>query len=431
MNTEGVVKVELSSGPESRKCRGLLVGMRQLRWLLLTTFALICIAIIEPQLIPTLFLVSLAYGSVIANRSIQPVLRFKDAGNFVDIVQSVTEVIEIDAISESNGLLVLGGSLKIETEDAFARLKTILKQHCALPLLQGSERNVTLIVVPDHFIRSRSKTWPLLHIGLGLATLVTTTLVGAKITGCLAGGFQYALALLSILGLHELGHFVAARCHKMDVTPPFFIPIPFGLGTFGAFIQLRSPAENRRGLFDVAISGPLAGFAMALPLLFFGLQESVIVHQAHPILKLDQAFWDGVPASSSLLLTALCNIAQPGMIRFGDIIHFNPMALAGWIGIWITALNLIPIGQLDGGHTAHAVVGGRFIRKLNLAMYWILIMGGLFYWPGLLTWALLVYLIAGESVPPLNDITSIDRKRKLLAVFALCILLSTFCPVAP
>lgn len=347
----------------------------------------------------------------------------------VKIPACVYNVLEPFDSYETNGTIVVVGKLKVDSKQAFEWLRNSLRG-VRTPILQGDENHAILLLSPTDFeSRPRTKVNPLVHIALGVLTVVTTTAAGARIAG---GnwliGLTYSLPLMAILGLHEFGHFAAARAHKMDVTPPFFVPIPFGLGTFGAFIQMRSPAEDRKGLFDVAISGPLAGFVVAVPTLLYGLQSSDFLHPARPVTQIG-SFWQGMPASSSLLFSFMCEIVRPGQLQFGDIVLLSPIAFAGWIGVWITALNLIPLGQLDGGHAAHGLLGGSRIGVLNRIVYFVMIIGGFVYWPGLITWALLVYFLAGESVPPLNDVTPVNGFRKLIGLLALLILVSTFCPV--
>ncbi len=348
------------------------------------------------------------------------------------IPDCILKVLEPQQAYVSNGTLVVIGKLTSDAEHAFEWLKDSLKG-VGTPVLQGTQNRTVLLVSPFDFdlMKPQGRTRPILHIALAVLTIITTTAAGARLSsGNWLMGLTYSLPLLTILGLHELGHFIAARVHKIDVTPPFFIPIPFGLGTFGAYIQLRSPAVDRKGLFDVAISGPLAGFIVAVPTLLIGLLFSTIVHPSDPITRMG-SFWQGVPASSSLLLSFLCELVRPGQVQFGDIVLLSPLAFAGWIGIWVTALNLIPLGQLDGGHAAHGLLGGTHIGLLNRVTYCALIIGGFLYWPGFITWALLVYFLAGQSVPPLNDITPVNRYRVLVGLIALLILIFTFCPVPP
>ncbi len=348
------------------------------------------------------------------------------------VPESVLNVLEPIDSYEMNGALVVVGRLKMDANEAFESLRGAFRG-VRTPILQGTEDRAVVILSPTdlELMYPRTATRPVIHIMLAVLTLITTTAAGARLaSGNWLVGLTYSLPLLLILGLHELGHFVAARLHKISVTPPFFVPIPFGLGTFGAFIQLRSPAVDRKGLFDVAISGPLAGFIVAVPTLLIGLQTSIILHPAHPITRMG-SFWQGVPASSSLLFSFLFNLIRPGELQFGDLVQLSPLAFAGWIGIWVTALNLIPLGQLDGGHAAHGLLGGRRIGQLNQLTYLALFIGGILYWPGLITWALLVYFLAGQSVPPLNDITPVDGKRKLIALCAFAIVLLTFHPVSP
>lgn len=203
----------------------------------------------------------------------------------------------------------------------------------------------------------------------------------------------------------------------MDVTPPFFIPAPFALGTFGAFIQMRSPAENRRWLFDVAVAGPLAGLVIAIPALYFGLQNSQL---------LPEASVDGVARgsiiSSSLLFSLLTKASLGDVVGYGFALRLSPLAFAGWLGLLVTALNLLPIGQLDGGHIARSLFGTRtgFIIS-QLAMFSLLALA-IFVWPGLLVWAIIVFFLAGRPTPPLNDLTPLNPWRRALGYASFVIL---------
>src|SRR5262249_17528266 len=166
-------------------------------------------------------------------------------------------------------------------------------------------------------------------------------------------GLPYSVTLLLILGAHELGHYFAARAHHMRVTLPYFIPVPFGLGTFGAFIQLKSPAENRRALFDVGVAGPLAGLVFAIPALGIGLQHSRVLAPG----ELADHLHGGMGVGSSLLMALTAKLALGDALAEGHRLLLHPLAFAGWLGLLVTALNLLPIGQLDGGHMADAMFG--------------------------------------------------------------------------
>lgn len=214
---------------------------------------------------------------------------------------------------------------------------------------------------------TQNLTKPGLALGLLVATLFTTTLVGVGIANSnsealkydpsiLLTGLPYALALITILGIHELGHYLTAKSYKIRATLPYFIPVPFFLGTFGAFIQMRSPVPNRKALFDLSIAGPLAGFVVTLPLLIWGLAHSTVVPIPEQSEMLDP---DALKPSYSLLLALLSKLALGNQLTQGKAIDLHPVALAGFLGLVVTALNLMPVGQLDGGHIVHAMFGQR------------------------------------------------------------------------
>jgi membrane-associated protease RseP (regulator of RpoE activity) len=262
--------------------------------------------------------------------------------------------------------------------------------------------------------------------------VVTTVFAGALHQGVnllndparFSVGIPYAAALLAILGVHEMGHFLAARWHRVEVTWPYFIPVPMGLGTLGAFIQIKSLIKSRRAVFDIGIAGPLAGLAVALPALYFGLET------AQPSPRGDME--GGVHAGMSVLLALLYQLAHGGTLSdaAGAVVRLSPMALAGWIGLLVTALNLLPVGQLDGGHVAYALFGRRHARTIGVVTVLAMLGLGLTVWPGLLTWALLISLIGGFShMPALDDITAPDAKRYALGAVALTLLLLIMVPL--
>jgi membrane-associated protease RseP (regulator of RpoE activity) len=194
-----------------------------------------------------------------------------------------------------------------------------------------------------------------------------------------------------------------------------------GLGTFGAFIQIKSPIKSRRAVFDIGVSGPLAGLVVALPALYFGLQGTPPLPEG--------AHATGVHASSSILLALMYQLANGGELGV-PVIQLSPVAFAGWIGLFITALNLMPVGQLDGGHIAYGLFGQRRARFIGVAAFLAMAGLGLTVWPGLLTWALMIALIAGFShMPALDDVTPPDAKRFAIGAVALVVLVLTIAPL--
>jgi membrane-associated protease RseP (regulator of RpoE activity) len=201
----------------------------------------------------------------------------------------------------------------------------------------------------------------LLHAGLFLATLLTTTMTGAiQVHGGLSigpmrDGLVYSLPLMLILLCHELGHYVVARVHGVDASLPYFIPFPLGLGTLGAVIGMRQQTTDRKKLIDVGAAGPLAGLAVAIPVLIVGLMRSDLGPRVHEV----GALMEG----NSILYAVAKRLIKGAWLPSADAdVNLHPMAYAGWAGLLVTMINLLPIGQLDGGHVATAFFGNRYGR---------------------------------------------------------------------
>ncbi len=286
---------------------------------------------------------------------------------------------------------------------------------------------------------SRPRWW--LHILLFAATLVTTTAVGGTLAynfrhdlpaidltrslGSFAhwrelnfwlDGLPFSLTLLTILLAHELGHYFACLYYRLDASPPYFLPSPTLIGTFGAFIRIRSPIYSRRVLFDVGIAGPVAGFLFLLPALAIGLAYSRVV----PGIASRGDLIFGTPP----IVRLLESLIFPG-VPSADI-SLHPVARAAWVGVFATALNLLPIGQLDGGHILYAFVGDKH-RALSRLFVAALVPLGFFYWPWLL-WAAILFFF-GLRHPLIYDAGELGAARKklgalALAIFALCFMVA-------
>ncbi len=241
----------------------------------------------------------------------------------------------------------------------------------------------------------------------------------------LATGLQFSLPTLLILLAHELGHYLACRRYRIDSTLPYFLPAPIVFGTFGAFIRLRSPLKNRRELFDVGAAGPIAGFVVLLPFLIYGIAHS------------QPAAAPPATAASDLVIRltwlgdnlgfALLSRLFHGPLPETYILNLHPFAIATWFGMLATALNLLPLSQLDGGHILYAVAGARQ-RQLALPL-WLGVALLSLYWPGWLLWAAITLLL-GLSHPPVGDEREpLDGKRKVLAVASLLILALCISPL--
>ena len=230
-------------------------------------------------------------------------------------------------------------------------------------------------------------------------------------------GLPFALTLISILLAHELGHWFACRKHRIRASYPFFIPAPTLIGTLGAFILIRSPIRSRRALFDVGASGPIVGFCLALPALAYGILHA----KAVPRLDANSEFVFGIPLALRLLVAVL----RPGVAVNHLLLH--PVGRAAWVGLFATALNLLPSGQLDGGHilrTLNEPWHSRITRFLPLCLLPL----GYFLWPGWYIWAVLLFSLSFFRAAPVLDATPLDDRRLLLAFVSLIIFLVCFMP---
>lgn len=279
----------------------------------------------------------------------------------------------------------------------------------------------------------------LLHGALFLITLFTTTLVGVvfaqsfqaghpidleqyvtllpdlwRTPALLLTGFWFSAPLMIILLAHEMGHYLACRYYGIEATLPFFLPAPTPIGTLGAFIRIQSPIYSKRALFDVGIAGPLAGFAMLLPALILGIAWS----KTAPGVAVTGDLVFGVP----LLQRLLEAVMLPGVGSAN--IYLHPVGRAAWVGILATALNLLPIGQLDGGHILYSFAG-QWHRLLSRVFVVALVPLGLLYSRSWLVWAALLFFF-GMRHPVIYDQSGVGEPRSWLGVAALVIFLLTF-----
>lgn len=247
-------------------------------------------------------------------------------------------------------------------------------------------------------------------------------------------GLSFSLPALAILLCHELGHYLACRFYRLPSTPPFFLPAPFGIGTLGAFIRIKAPIRSKRELFDVGVWGPIAGFAALVPFLLVGVARSTPVPL--PSVPLEGAPFGGGPldgAAALLLLPGDCLAMRlatawfHGPLAEGWVLDLHPFALAAWFGLLATAINLLPLGQLDGGHVLYAATGS-LQRRLALPL-WLALGAAGFVWAGWWLWCVIV-LLMGLYHPPVRDESEpLGRGRRTLAWVALAILLLSFMPV--
>ncbi len=241
--------------------------------------------------------------------------------------------------------------------------------------------------------------------------------------GLLHQGFWFSLTALGILLIHELGHYVACRWYRLPVTLPYFLPSPIALGSFGAFIRIRAPLSDKRQLFDVGIAGPIAGFIALIPVLIWGAAHSRIVALSSIVGGAGTALYlPGHPLAMQLALYAF-----HGATPAGSIVELHPAALGAWFGLLATAINLLPFGQLDGGHVLYATFG-KLQRKLARPL-WVALAALSFWSPSWILWTLITLVIGLKHPPVRDEETTLDTRRKVLAAVALVILILSFSPM--
>ncbi|MAS36907.1 MAG: hypothetical protein CL610_23085 [Anaerolineaceae bacterium] len=331
------------------------------------------------------------------------------------------------------------GRLRLDSESAYQRLDTDFKTINHTPIFREEHGRHVVLALPGRIEPKPRAWWP--NLILFVLTLFSVLLVGTSLAvgeivrvdpalareisnnelANLWRGLPYALGILLILGSHELGHYFAARRHGLAVTLPYFIPLPFfsPFGTLGAFIQLRQPMRNRKVLLDVGAAGPLTGLIFAVPLLFIGLAGARLA----PITP------GGLYEGDSLLY------AFAKIVMFGEfypngvldvVINSNQLAWAGWTGLLVSALNLIPIGQLDGGHIAYSLLGER-ARLLYYPLIFVMV-GLVFVTSVWLLWVFLLVIFGRMYATPLDMITPLDRPRRLVAIASMVIFVLIFVP---
>jgi len=228
----------------------------------------------------------------------------------------------------------------------------------------------------------------------------------------------YSLSLLGILLGHELGHYLTCKNYHIEATLPYFIPAPTLIGTLGAFIRIKSPLTRRDELFDIGANGPLAGFILSVPALYFGLTWSKLA----PMTVSEGTIEFGEP----WLLKAMTRVIF-GPVPADQALILHPMAMAAWVGLLVTSFNLFPIGQLDGGHIFYSLFGDK-VRKISYIIVALLVVMGIFFWAGWLIWAILI-LLFGLRHPPVAWVPArLSQKRQIIAFLVLIIFLVSFIP---
>lgn len=353
----------------------------------------------------------------------------------------VEDVLQVESYTMGRGGGILfAGRLVRDAESAWDLLHQRLRPRGYLPFLQrrGNQDTLFLAPAPPDFDRRTKVRFTLfgipiatlsIHLLLFLATVLTTLYAGATQEGydplrnplSLRYGVSFAFPLLLILGTHEMGHFVVARLKGMRVSLPYFIPVPFGLGTFGAVIRMDSPVKDRKAFFDVGLAGPLAGLLVAIPVIILGLAISPV----RPIVLGPGILHEG----NSILYLALKYLVFGEVLPGGGFdVYLNPVAFSGWLGLFLTAVNLLPAGQLDGGHVSYALFG-KVYNRVSLLTVALMLVLGFTIWQGWLLWAFFI-MLSGPSHPrPMNDISNLDAPRYLIGALAGILMLLLITPV--
>ncbi|ASJ10805.1 metalloprotease [Thermococcus sp. P6] len=350
-----------------------------------------------------------------------------------DLEEKLREFYDLELNRVEGNLLVF--EVREILERDFERVLGELEKIGYWAALKKRNDNVLLFVFPAQEVKEEKIWLPLVFL---MATILTTFLAGYYLslgyvdflnTYGLPGvrdpylnAVAFSVALLAIIGTHELGHKIAAAYHGVKATMPYFIPFPNILGTLGAVIRVKSPLPTRNAAIDLGVSGPIAGFLVAIPVTVIGLRLSVVV----PSGTLSQAPGGSIVFGTNLLFVFLEEYVLK-LPQNADI-FLHPVAIAGWVGILVTFLNLIPVAQLDGGHIARSFLDERTHRYLTMAVGFVLL-GMSYLWAGWLIWGMLVLLMGSFGNPgPLDEVSPVSKGRLLLVILSVVIFLVSATP---
>src|SRR5437867_10529813 len=330
------------------------------------------------------------------------------------------------------GIIAFRGDLLRSPSQAVDVLRERFRAFGYTPFLRADGDGVVVQAWPLAEVVARPRV--AVNVVLFLLTCASTLIAGTMYSGSptfdafrvvsgpasLLSGVPFSCTLLAILVVHEFGHYFTARHYKASVSLPYFIPLPIGFGTLGAIIRMRSPARDRNSLFDIAAAGPLAGLVIALPALWIGLGWSKVA--ALPA-------EGSVVFGDSLLMSFMTWLAF-GHLPPGHDVFVHPVALAAWVGLFVTALNLIPVGQLDGGRIAYALFGARH-RQVSIATFvGLLALGTITGAANWFVWAFLLFFVMGfQHQPPLDDVSPLSPGRYAIGFLCLVLLILLVPPV--
>lgn len=390
---------------------------------------------------------------------------FENTEVFDTLVRRIFAVEDITQGTAQQGFITRyrGRLLSEDTASAYDQLAESLKPYSLTPLFRIEDGKQVILLVSSRPEPKPSR--PGLNLIMFLLTVVSVLLSGGltsleaplsknilqAATQIVQAGWPFAVSLIAILAAHEFGHYFAGRAHGVHVTLPFFIPMPFTpLGTMGAFINMKEIPKNKRVLMDIGVAGPIAGYIVSVIVILIGLSLSKL-----DTIPLSFPAGQGIQMEGNSITYLLLKYFSfgkllPEPVNYGGVepllywvkyfftgkpfplggldVMIHPVAWAGWAGLLVTTLNLIPAGQLDGGHIFHLLFGTRLSRRI-LPIILVALAGLGFVWSGWWLWAGLIFLLGRVYAEPLDQITDLGTPRKILGVIALIIFLATFIPI--
>lgn len=390
---------------------------------------------------------------------------FENTEVFDALVRRIFAVEDITQGTAQQGFITRyrGRLLSEDTASAYDQLAESLKPYSLTPLFRIEDGKQVILLVSSRPEPKPSR--PGLNLIMFLLTVVSVLLSGGltsleaplsknilqAATQIVQAGWPFAVSLIAILAAHEFGHYFAGRAHGVHVTLPFFIPMPFTpLGTMGAFINMKEIPKNKRVLMDIGVAGPIAGYIVSVIVILIGLSLSKL-----DTIPLSFPAGQGIQMEGNSITYLLLKYFSfgkllPEPVNYGGVepllywvkyfftgkpfplggldVMIHPVAWAGWAGLLVTTLNLIPAGQLDGGHIFHLLFGTRLSRRI-LPIILVSLAGLGFVWSGWWLWAGLIFLLGRVYAEPLDQITDLGTPRKILGVIALIIFLATFIPI--
>jgi len=385
-------------------------------------------------------------------------MSFPEAEIFTSCVSRIFRIDDVTSEDPRKGFFLRyrGELLNEDSAQAYDQLTEALSPYNAMPLFRVEEGRQVIYIAPKQPEPPKDKVST--NIILFVLTVFSVLLAGAQPDGPMPSdlmgqllvlgkniftGWPFALSLLGILVAHEFGHYFMSLYHKTPATLPYFIPFPLSpLGTMGAAIIMRGVPKNKRILFDIGVAGPIAGLVVAIPVLFYGLSLSTLgTIDPNP-----NGFIEGnsliyffakyvtfgqllpAPLEPQGILYWIRYFFTGGPIPFGGMdVFIHPVAFAGWAGILVTALNLIPAGTLDGGHVIYGLFGDKSRKAFPYIVGLLLILG--FFWSGWWLWAAMLFWLGRVNAQPLDEITTLDPTRRLIAYSMIIVFLLVFTPV--